>query len=134
MKPRALTVCVVGSLLLPACGEGIGRGACFPERLRVVPPTVLAGGTVELSAPPADCSIGGRDGVGYRIRFMAFRGTPVEIASVTPDAFGAFSIEVTVPDDAPPGPAHFEVIGSTLDRCDDSDECAGYSAEITIGS
>ena len=112
---------------------------CFPGLPRAVPESAAPGDTVRITASAFPCDRRYHRGALYGLRFRAIDTTEyVDLGSHPVATDGSFEAEVTVPDAAPAGTAHFLVTGFDIsdviaDVCDDgSGGCDTYAAGITV--
>ncbi len=96
-------------LLLAAAGcadDGDPAARCLPARLAVEPAQVEVGGQVTLNAPAAGCDLGYDDGAYYEVYLALLdHADAVDLGDVEVGEDGSFRAVLTVPADAPPGPA-----------------------------
>jgi hypothetical protein len=125
-------------LLLAAAGcadDGDPAARCLPARLAVEPAQVEVGGQVTLSAPAAGCDLGYDDGAYYEVYLALLdHADAVDLGDVEVGEDGSFRAVLTVPADAPPGPASLGARGSAYDECPDDTTggCAGYEVLLTL--
>jgi len=136
-----MAVTVVALLLLAGGAAAVGAygprwatpGAarCLPAPVQASPQTVAPGGTLSVSSPAADCSLGYGRGHAYTVTLLhREQSTPPVRAAVAED--GSFRTTLTVPATFPLGAAVVVVRGSPMDDCEDTGSCVGYTAPVIV--
>lgn len=107
------------------------RSGCPAPPLHVKPIHVNAGGTVILSSVPFRCARIYPYGKTYTITLgQVGRVTPFKLGSVRAKRTGAFAAAVRIPAGASSGESYIEV--KPLDKCRDTESCAGYDVRLTV--
>ncbi|HEY0186144.1 MAG TPA: hypothetical protein VGC67_01520 [Cellulomonas sp.] len=122
-------ILVLATMGLTACS----REACLPADLQLSGSDLAGGAAVTVSSDAAACDLALDQGTTYELTFVA-ADESWPLGDVEPAADGQFSVEVTVPHDAPDGRASIDVTGSPYDECRDTGSCVGYQVDLRVGS